>query len=155
MSLAQATNVPAALTNTQFGLTSLLPLCVQAPAVVRRSGFRFFSAAASPPEGAGAATSSIQTQTESIEEIRARIFGTHIGNGLRSGRKVLRQKLLGEQLAAYYPEDIIRSDPLMVNIKAERCVDYGNGYSIGVQLWDGKMLATFGAVSTHRSIPEG
>ena len=57
---------------------------------------------------------------ESIEEIRSRIFGTHIGNGLRSGRKVLRAPLLGEKLAAYYPEDILKSDPLMISIKAEK-----------------------------------
>ncbi|KAG7668029.1 hypothetical protein Ndes2526B_g01547 [Nannochloris sp. 'desiccata'] len=57
---------------------------------------------------------------ESIEQIRSRIFGTHIGDGLRSGRKVLRAPLLGEKLAAYYPDDIVKSDPLMISIKAEK-----------------------------------
>ena len=57
---------------------------------------------------------------ESIEEIRSRIFGTHIGNGLRSGRKILRRKLIGEKIAAYYPEDILKVDPFMPDLKAER-----------------------------------
>lgn len=54
-----------------------------------------------------------------MEQIRARIFGTHIGNGLRSGRKVLRRPLLGAKLAAWYPPDPIKHDPLMLNLKAE------------------------------------
>ena len=58
---------------------------------------------------------------ETMDEIRARIFGSHIGNGLRSGRKVLRGKLLGTKIAAYYPKDIMKADPLMVSLKAERC----------------------------------
>ncbi len=41
------------------------------------------------------------------------------GNGLRSGRKVLRQKLLGPTLVAYYPEDISKKDPFMLDMKAE------------------------------------
>jgi small subunit ribosomal protein S33 len=54
-----------------------------------------------------------------LEQIRARIFGTHIGNGLRSGRKVLRRPLKGEQLKAWYPPDPVKHDPLMLSIKAE------------------------------------
>ncbi|KAK9861725.1 hypothetical protein WJX84_011552 [Apatococcus fuscideae] len=57
---------------------------------------------------------------ESLEQIRSRIFGTHIGNGLRSGRKLLRKKLVGEQIAAYYPEPIYKKDPLFVNLDVER-----------------------------------
>lgn len=119
-SLAHAATGTAALSSPQLRLTSLLPLCNQAPALAKRSGTRFFSAAPQPPEGSGLA-SSLKAETESIEEIRARIFGTHIGNGLRSGRKILRGQLLGEKLAAYYPEDIVKQDPLMINIRAERC----------------------------------
>ncbi|EFN51343.1 hypothetical protein CHLNCDRAFT_55205 [Chlorella variabilis] len=58
-------------------------------------------------------------EEESLEQIRARIFGTHIGNGLRSGRKVLRRPLLGQKLVDYYPPDPIKADPLMLNLKAE------------------------------------
>lgn len=43
----------------------------------------------------------------------------HAGNGLRSGRKVLRRPLLGAKLAAWYPPDPIKHDPLMLNLKAE------------------------------------
>lgn len=57
---------------------------------------------------------------ESIEEIRSRIFGTHIGNGLRSGRKILRRKLIGNKIASYYPEDITKKDPFMPDLIAER-----------------------------------
>lgn len=67
-------------------------------------------------QGAGAA----QPRSETLEEVRSRIFGTHIGNGLRSGRKVLQKKLLGAKIAAYYPEDILKSDPFMPDLKAER-----------------------------------
>lgn len=59
---------------------------------------------------------------ETLEEIRARVFGTHIGNGERSGRKVLRRRLLGPIIASYYPEDIMKGDPLMLSLKAEKCV---------------------------------
>ena len=59
---------------------------------------------------------------EPLEQIRSRIFGTHIGNGLRSGRKLLRKKLVGEQIAAYYPEPIYKKDPLFVNLDVERHV---------------------------------
>jgi small subunit ribosomal protein S33 len=57
---------------------------------------------------------------DSIEEARARIFGSHIGNGERSGRKLLQKRLLGAKLAAYYPEPIAVSDPLMLSLEAER-----------------------------------
>ena len=42
------------------------------------------------------------------------------GNGLRSGRKVLRRPLLGHKLVDYYPPDPIKADPLMLNLKAEK-----------------------------------
>jgi len=58
---------------------------------------------------------------ETIEEIRARIFGNHIGNGLRSGRKVLRKKLIGDKIAAYYPEPIEAADPMFEDPLNQRC----------------------------------
>ena len=42
------------------------------------------------------------------------------GNGLRSGRKVLQRALVGARVAAYYPVDPIKADPLMLSIKAEK-----------------------------------
>lgn len=68
-------------------------------------------------------TASTQHYTDAdIEQIQSRIFGTHIGNGLPSGRKVLRKKLQGERIANYYPEWITgKEDPLYVDEDIERC----------------------------------
>ena len=57
---------------------------------------------------------------ETIEQIQSRIFGNHIGDGLRSGRKVMARKLVGPKMVAYYPEDVFRNDPLLANLEAER-----------------------------------
>lgn len=46
-----------------------------------------------------------------VAETAARIFGNWIGNGLRSGRKVLRKNFIGEEVASYYMEPI--KDPLL------------------------------------------
>lgn len=46
-----------------------------------------------------------------VAETAARIFGNWIGNGERSGRKVLREKLIGDKIATYYMEKI--RDPLI------------------------------------------
>ena len=59
---------------------------------------------------------------ECLEQIRSRIFGTHIGNGLRSGRKVLRKRLIGDRVASYYPEPVAKYDPMFVDMDMERCV---------------------------------
>ncbi len=64
--------------------------------------------------------STVASTQESLEEIRARIFGNHIGNGLRSGRKLLRKKLIGEKVANYYPEPISKLDPMFVDMDLER-----------------------------------
>lgn len=58
---------------------------------------------------------------ETLEEIRSRIFGSHIGNGLRSGRKILRKKLVGDKIADYYLEPVSKSDPMFVDLGLERC----------------------------------
>jgi small subunit ribosomal protein S33 len=58
---------------------------------------------------------------ESLEQIRSRIFGTYIGNGLRSGRKVLRKGLIGDKIASYYPEPVTKYDPMFVDMNIERC----------------------------------
>ena len=57
---------------------------------------------------------------QKLEDIRHRIFGTHIGNGLMSGRKLLRRKLIGEKVAAYYPQRPERMDTLFQSVDEER-----------------------------------
>lgn len=44
---------------------------------------------------------------------------------------MLRQKLLGPTLVAYYPEEIWRKDPFMLSEKAERCGLWGRGRGVG------------------------
>lgn len=51
---------------------------------------------------------------ETLDQIRARIFGTHIGDGRPSGRKLLRSRLAGPTVVAWYPADIV--DPLYVDV---------------------------------------
>lgn len=53
---------------------------------------------------------------ESLEQIRSRIFGTAIGDGRPSGRKVLRKKLVGDVVASYYPDNPAAQDPLFVDL---------------------------------------
>jgi hypothetical protein len=57
---------------------------------------------------------------ESIEVIRARVFETHIGNNLRSGRKVLRKKPIGDVLMNWYYPNYEKEDPLLIDTDAER-----------------------------------
>ena len=59
---------------------------------------------------------------QTLEEIRSRIFGAHVGNGLPSGRKLLRKKLVGEKIANYYEIPIEKTDPLFESLDDERCV---------------------------------
>lgn len=56
---------------------------------------------------------------QTLQQIRARVFGEHIGNGLPSGRKLLRKKLMGAKMASYYGNhDLERSDPFLEDQKA-------------------------------------
>ncbi|XP_011080148.1 uncharacterized protein LOC105163487 [Sesamum indicum] len=50
-----------------------------------------------------------------VTEARARIFG-HVLNptGQRSPHKILRKKLIGDKVAAWYPYDINKDDPLVM-----------------------------------------
>ena len=50
-----------------------------------------------------------------VAEASARIFGSVIGNGLRSGHKVLRSKLIGDKVLEWYPTPIQKTDPLFVD----------------------------------------
>ncbi|DBA85789.1 hypothetical protein WJX77_008551 [Trebouxia sp. C0004] len=65
-------------------------------------------------------TSAVSYTEEQIAEIRQRVFGTHIGNGLPSGRKLLRKKLIGDKVAAYYDHGEPMKDPMIVSLDAER-----------------------------------
>lgn len=49
---------------------------------------------------------------QDFRKIEAEIFDYHIGDGQRSGRKMLRKKLIGEKVANYYMEPIQKLDPL-------------------------------------------
>lgn len=59
---------------------------------------------------------------QTLAAIRARIFGTHIGDGRPSGRKLLRRALIGPAVAAYYPSDPAALDPLYVDVDDTRRV---------------------------------
>lgn len=65
-------------------------------------------------------SSAAQYTEGQLAEIRQRVFGTHIGDGLPSGRKLLRKKLIGQKVAAYYDHGEPVKDPLIVNLDAER-----------------------------------
>lgn len=69
-----------------------------------------------------ASTEKDDDEEETLEQIQSRIFGTHIGTGQRSGRKILKRPLLGPKIASYYLEDIAKIDPFMISLKAERYV---------------------------------
>jgi small subunit ribosomal protein S33 len=71
-----------------------------------------------PPPGSDKAIYGGQT----LAAIRARIFGTHLGDGRPSGRKLLRRALIGPAVAAYYPPDPAAMDPLWVNVDDTRRV---------------------------------
>jgi hypothetical protein len=116
--------VSAALTSLRLFSARQGPAC-QPAAGAQRHGSRPYTTATPPEQQELPGSHVVAGQT--LDEIRARIFGTHIGNGLRSGRKVLRGKLLGPMIASYYPEDLEKGDPLMVSIKAEKCVRGAGG----------------------------
>lgn len=78
--------------------------------------------------------SRVAKSAKEIAVTAARIFGHHIGNGLPSGRKVLRKPLIGPIVAAYYPERLAKLDKLFVDpeetrrvIKLERLKRRGKG----------------------------
>ena len=49
---------------------------------------------------------------EEVRVVSAEIFGNHLGDGKRSGRKVLRRKRLGPVFAEWYGENFARMDNL-------------------------------------------
>uniref|UniRef100_A0A0E0DM08 Small ribosomal subunit protein mS33 n=1 Tax=Oryza meridionalis TaxID=40149 RepID=A0A0E0DM08_9ORYZ len=53
--------------------------------------------------------------TTGVAEARAAIFGNALNpTGKRAATKLLRKKMVGEQLAQWYPYDIKRDDPLVM-----------------------------------------
>lgn len=88
-------------------------VCVKLYRADTSKGFVTSSAAFAP-------TTAREVSEEEIANIRQRVFGTHIGNGLPSGRKILRKKLVGEKIAAYYDHARPIKDPLIVDLKAEQ-----------------------------------
>lgn len=56
---------------------------------------------------------------ETLEEVRARIFGNRIGNGKRSGMKPLKKKLKGEKIANYYMDEVWKKDPFLMDPKED------------------------------------
>ena len=94
-----------------------------APAAASASGRCWFGTAADAGSGSSAAGAggSERYGGQTLEEIRSRIFGTHIGNNLSSGRKLLRKKLVGAKIASYYGKAIEKTDPLFEYMDDERC----------------------------------
>ena len=80
------------------------------------------SAADSHPRGfAAEAAAQVDDHLEDIELVRSRIFGNHIGDGERSGRKVLRKRLKADKVMGWYSrEPMAKLDPLFVDPVAER-----------------------------------
>ena len=56
--------------------------------------------------------------TRGVTEARARIFG-HVLNptAQRTSHKILRKKLVGQQLSQWYPHDVVGDDPEMASRK--------------------------------------
>ncbi|XP_051118467.1 uncharacterized protein LOC127242814 [Andrographis paniculata] len=61
-----------------------------------------------------------QAAVKGVAEARARIFG-HVFNptGQRSPHKILSKKLIGDKVAAWYPYDIKKDDPLVMARKEQ------------------------------------
>ncbi|KAL6505295.1 hypothetical protein OROGR_025112 [Orobanche gracilis] len=61
-----------------------------------------------------------EVAVKGVNEARARIFG-HVLNptGQRSSHKILRKKLIGDKVAAWYPYDINKDDPLVMARKEQ------------------------------------
>ncbi|XP_076943675.1 small ribosomal subunit protein mS33-like [Bidens hawaiensis] len=61
-----------------------------------------------------------QAAVRGVTEVRAHIFG-HIINptGQRSAHKILRKKFIGEKVASWYPDDVLKEDPAIVQRKEQ------------------------------------
>uniref|UniRef100_A0A251VMD4 Small ribosomal subunit protein mS33 n=2 Tax=Helianthus annuus TaxID=4232 RepID=A0A251VMD4_HELAN len=61
-----------------------------------------------------------QAAVRGVAEARAHVFG-HVLNptGQRSAHKILRKKFIGEKVASWYPDDIQKEDPMVVQRKEQ------------------------------------
>lgn len=60
------------------------------------------------------------TRAQKVAAAASRIFGTHIGNGLQSGRKILRKNLAGPAVMAWYERPLNGAiDPFYEDPKEE------------------------------------
>mmetsp|Transcript_11661 Transcript_11661/g.20985 ORF Transcript_11661/g.20985 Transcript_11661/m.20985 type:complete len:164 (-) Transcript_11661:208-699(-) len=93
------------------------------PALASTSGPRsWYSSIAdlSPGTVDFATLSANKTEYQKIlDDARHRIFGTHIGNGERSGRKVLRKALAAEKMADWYMPRLTHIDPVFADPKED------------------------------------
>ena len=55
-----------------------------------------------------------------LTETRARIFGYRIGDGNRSGAKLLKKKLVLDKIKNYYPKSPEDSDPFFEHPRIEK-----------------------------------
>lgn len=71
-----------------------------------------------------------------VTEARAAIFG-HVLNptGQRSPHKILRKKLIGEKVAAWYPYDIKHDDPLVMANQEQEYYFLGTFFFVLLQLF--------------------
>lgn len=69
---------------------------------------------------AGAETAQSVLTEDYLTETRARIFGYRIGDGMRSGAKLLKKKLALEKIANYYPTTPMQIDPFFEDPKIEK-----------------------------------
>ena len=77
-------------------------------------------------------SSIMMKSAKELAAVAARIFGNHLGDGRRSGRKVLSKALKGPAMLTYYPEklkDALTVDPDETRrvIKLERAKRRGKG----------------------------
>ncbi|KAI7724980.1 hypothetical protein M8C21_009123 [Ambrosia artemisiifolia] len=61
-----------------------------------------------------------QATFRGVTEARAHIFG-HVLNptGQRSAHKILRKNFIGEKVASWYPDDVLKEDPMVVARKEQ------------------------------------
>ncbi|KAH7430202.1 hypothetical protein KP509_09G088200 [Ceratopteris richardii] len=63
--------------------------------------------------GAGSSLKAVMNAAalQGVAEATARIFGHVIGNGMRSGHKILRRKPIGKKVLEWYPPSVCRAYP--------------------------------------------
>ena len=106
--MALRRSLPIALRLLSSRAAGPSPHSATAPPLAAAAARAPFSSSSSPPPA----------EDESLDQIRARIFGTHVGDGRSTGRKLLRSALAGPAVAAWYPPEIV--DPLFLDVDDTR-----------------------------------